>query len=274
MLIEKIISSGRRGADSAALDVAIKQNLLHGGWIPKGRKTEDGPQSEKYHLREVPTAGHSGHTEQNVMDSDGTLIISHGELEDPSALTSKIATRHGKDWLHIDLDTIRGFSAARVIKSWIIMNDIRVLNVTGSRASKDSEIYDDTVRLLTAVFNLFFLDSKKVERSKPLYPRTVEDAVDRLLVEVPMKQRVSISSLEEGNIVFIYPTLGRYIRDNYGLHIKNGALITDCRCRAEDRTLDEDSAAFLILKEFWKVLKKTHTMRVIKRCTEERPEHG
>lgn len=38
--IEKIISGGQTGADRAALDFAIDNNISHGGWIPKGRKTE------------------------------------------------------------------------------------------------------------------------------------------------------------------------------------------------------------------------------------------
>jgi hypothetical protein len=42
-MIKKIISDCQTGADRAALDVAIKFNIPHGGWIPKGRKTEDGP---------------------------------------------------------------------------------------------------------------------------------------------------------------------------------------------------------------------------------------
>jgi len=41
-MLQKIISGGQTGADSAALDVAIEFNIPHGGWIPKGRKTEDG----------------------------------------------------------------------------------------------------------------------------------------------------------------------------------------------------------------------------------------
>ncbi len=45
-MIEKIILGGQTGADRAALDVAIKFNIVHGGWIPKGRKAEDGPLSE------------------------------------------------------------------------------------------------------------------------------------------------------------------------------------------------------------------------------------
>ena len=42
-MIKKIISGGKTGADRAALDVAIKFNIPHGGWIPKGKITQDGP---------------------------------------------------------------------------------------------------------------------------------------------------------------------------------------------------------------------------------------
>ena len=42
-MIERIISGGQTGADRAALDFAIKVDLPHGGWVPKGRLAEDGP---------------------------------------------------------------------------------------------------------------------------------------------------------------------------------------------------------------------------------------
>ena len=47
-MIKKVISGGQTGADQAALDIAIKLDIPHGGWIPKGRLTEDGPLPEKY----------------------------------------------------------------------------------------------------------------------------------------------------------------------------------------------------------------------------------
>jgi len=40
-MLTKIIAGGQTGADQAALDVAIEFDIPHGGWIPKGRKTED-----------------------------------------------------------------------------------------------------------------------------------------------------------------------------------------------------------------------------------------
>ncbi len=42
-MIEKIISGGQTGGDRAGLDVAIELGIPHGGLIPKGRKTEEGP---------------------------------------------------------------------------------------------------------------------------------------------------------------------------------------------------------------------------------------
>ena len=78
-MIEKIISGGQTGADRAALDVAIKLGITHGGWIPKGRITEEGPLPEKYQMQEMSTESYAARTEQNVIDSDGTLIICRGK---------------------------------------------------------------------------------------------------------------------------------------------------------------------------------------------------
>jgi hypothetical protein len=53
-MLKKIISGGQTGADQAALDVAIKLGISHGGWIPKGRITEKGTLPHKYLLQEMP----------------------------------------------------------------------------------------------------------------------------------------------------------------------------------------------------------------------------
>jgi len=75
-MLQKITSGGQTGADRAALDLAIELNILHRGCIPKGCKTEDGVLPNKYQLQEMPSAGYPKRTEQNVFDSDGTLILS------------------------------------------------------------------------------------------------------------------------------------------------------------------------------------------------------
>lgn len=153
-MIQKIISGGQTGADRAALDVAIKHNIHYGGWVPKGRKTEDGPLPEMYQLQEMPTGSYSARTEKNILDSDGTLIVSHGKLTGGSALTKDFAQKHSKPWIHINF-MATGFPDARQnIIEWIDANRIQILNVAGARASKDPDIYRGTFELLEMVFSV------------------------------------------------------------------------------------------------------------------------
>lgn len=52
----KIVSGGQTGADRAALDWAIANQVPHGGWCPAGRIAEDGTISDRYQLQECPGA--------------------------------------------------------------------------------------------------------------------------------------------------------------------------------------------------------------------------
>lgn len=152
-MIKKIISGGQTGADRAALDFAILLGLPHGGWIPKGRKSESGVLPDKYRLNEMPTSSYSKRTEQNVLDSDGTLIVSHGRLIGGSALTKELAQRHGRACIHIDFNADDFIDAVNTVQSWVTRNGIETLNVAGPRASEDPEIYRRTMDILKAVFS-------------------------------------------------------------------------------------------------------------------------
>jgi hypothetical protein len=150
-MIVKIISGGQTGADRAALDMAIEEGIPHGGWIPRGRKTEAGPLPEEYQLQEMPTDSYPKRTEQNVIDSDGTLIISHGELTGGSKYTREMAQKNEKPWIYVDADKFSVDAAVVVLRAWISGNNIRILNVAGPRASKDRRIYFVTREILVKV---------------------------------------------------------------------------------------------------------------------------
>jgi len=152
LMIKKIISGGQTGADQAALDVAIKLGIPHGGWIPKGRKTENEILPGKYQLQEMSTSSYSKRTEQNVLDSDGTLILSNRKLTGGSALTKKMAKKHDRPWVHVDMNKLSIVDAANIVKSWIDRNNIKILNVAGPRASKSQGIYQTTIEVLKASF--------------------------------------------------------------------------------------------------------------------------
>jgi hypothetical protein len=55
--IVKIISGGQTGAGRAALDFAIEHGIPHGGWRPKGRRSEDGPMRAFFITSEAKPAG-------------------------------------------------------------------------------------------------------------------------------------------------------------------------------------------------------------------------
>jgi hypothetical protein len=151
-IVQKIVSGGQTGADRAALDAAISLDIPHGGWVPRGRLTELGPLSEEYCMTEADSAWPAVRTELNVRDSDATLIVSHGNLTGGSALTRRLARRHAKPWLHVDLFRLNGTEATEAIRDWLREVRPQVLNVAGPRASTDGKIYRKVFDLLRAVF--------------------------------------------------------------------------------------------------------------------------
>ena len=270
-MIEKIISGGQTGADRAALDMAIKLKIPHGGWIPKGRIAEDGTLPRKYKLQEMPTESYPARTEQNVKDSDGTLIISRGKLSGGSDYTRKMTLRHHKQLLHIDLNNYEPFDAASLIASWIRMQNIQILNVAGPRASKDPDIYGDVIKVLAQTIQILIYEEKKSgaesgpdtnrKPSKP--PITVDQAVERLISELSFKDKTTIANMAEVELSVLHKTTGEYIRNEFGLWSGNKDLMTSCCFFAKRDKVSEDEASSIIIKELWKRLRETHRIRVV-----------
>jgi len=152
-MLKKIISGGQTGVDRAALDVAMQLSIGHGGWLPKGRLAEDGTVPLRYGLQEMPTDEYTARTEKNVRESDGTLLICRGSPTGGTDYTRRMALKHGKHLLHIDLALgQRPADAGSIIASWIELNRIETLNVAGPRASHDPSIYTDAVNILAQAF--------------------------------------------------------------------------------------------------------------------------
>lgn len=150
--ITRIVSGGQTGVDRAALDFAIGRGIDHGGWVPKGRKAEDGPLPARYMVRETRTPSYGERTRKNVADSDGTLIVFQGTLSGGTALTHAYAVKAQKPVLMVDVSDISLPDAAVSVRSWLLSGKIRVLNVAGPRESQAPGIYTRTAALLDAIF--------------------------------------------------------------------------------------------------------------------------
>jgi hypothetical protein len=147
----KIISGGQTGADRAALDAAIKLKLPYGGWLPRGRKTENGPLPAHYNLKELDSENYRTRTEQNVIAGDGTLIVSFGPLTGGSALTESLSIKHDHPCLILNLALISLDEAVDAVEKWIQRYEIAIMNVAGPRASGEPRIYDAVYKLLLQI---------------------------------------------------------------------------------------------------------------------------
>jgi hypothetical protein len=263
-MIKRIISGGQTGADRAALDFAIKVDLPHGGWVPKGRMAEDGPIPDRYNLKEMPTKNFPQRTERNVKKADGALIISHGKLTLGSDLTRKMAFKHKKPCLHIDLNETSIFEAAEQIIQWVLENRIEVLNIAGSRASKDPKIYRAVYELLETIYYMAVSKENVVAIRGVGMPKTVDDAVKRLIANMPLKFKVDLSKMDEGELINLHFTFGAFIRNQFGLWSGNEDLLNDSRQMSGITFMHPDDVAAFIIGELWKRLSKTHQLRVVK----------
>lgn len=150
--ISRIVSGGQTGVDRAALDFAMSRGVDHGGWVPRGRRAEDGPLPAVYRVVETKSPAYAERTRKNVRDSDGTLIVCEGRPSGGTALTAAWARRKGKPLLTIDLAGTTIDDAAVRIREWIGHNAISTLNVAGPRASQNPGIYEKTRDLLERVW--------------------------------------------------------------------------------------------------------------------------
>jgi len=249
-MIKKIISGGQTGADRAALDVAMKRSIPHGGWIPKGRKADDGPLAEIYRLKEMPTASYPKRTEQNVIDSDGTLIIARGKLTGGSDLTRKMTLKHKKPLLGIDLNLTSHFDAASLIASWTKLQRVQFLNVAGPRASKDPRIYSDVLRILVQTIQILIDEDKKsdvdfgidIKRKSSKPPKTVKEAVNRLINELPLKDKTTITNMAEDDLTTLQFSLGTYIGREFCIWSGNRQLLDSGSVISHDVHLPPDFA--------------------------------
>jgi hypothetical protein len=93
---------------------------------------EDGPIPRRYQLRETASAEYRVRTRQNVLDSDGTLILYRQRLYGGTELTRRLAEEADKPLLLVDL---AGTTPTEPVRQWLEQHQIRRLNVAGPRES-------------------------------------------------------------------------------------------------------------------------------------------
>jgi len=160
-MIKKIVSGGQTGADRGGLDAAIYCHIPHGGWCPKGRLAEDTPIPERYQLTETRSKDYLRRTEQNVIDSDCTLVFTYGPPSRGTKRTIQFTEKHGRSCQVVDLKVLNSEQAVDGIVAWL-NGQIEeheypapprhpVLNVAGPRESNIPGIADKVCAIVVQV---------------------------------------------------------------------------------------------------------------------------
>lgn len=145
----KIISGGQTGIDRLGLEVGKELGLETGGTTTPGYYTENGRDEslKDFGVTEISPelqAGRKGRefylprTEQNVLNSDGTVYFSTDEDSAGRIATQRFAKQYNKPFL---LNP-----TSQELAQWLVDNNIGTLNVAGNRGSKVSPEFDSQVR--------------------------------------------------------------------------------------------------------------------------------
>lgn len=145
----KIISGGQTGIDRLGLEIGKELGLETGGTTTPGYYTENGRDEslKDFGVTEISPelqAGRKGRefylprTEQNVLNSDGTVYFSTDEDSAGRIATQRFAKQHNKPFL---LNP-----TSQELAQWLVDNNIDTLNVAGNRGSKVSPEFDSQVR--------------------------------------------------------------------------------------------------------------------------------
>ncbi|MFC1812108.1 YpsA SLOG family protein [Thermodesulfobacteriota bacterium] len=267
-MLRKIISAGQTGTEQAALDAAIELDIPHGGWVPKGQSIDADPLLGKYNVQEMLVSSRLRVIEQNVIDSDGTLLISHEELSGELADARDMAVQHARPWIHVDLNMTTELDAALKTSIWMIEHNIRVLNVSGSKASKDPEVYEKAKDIVEGIIHLIQFQDNRYSidtlSAETIAPKTVAEAVSRLVSKLPLKDKTTIANMTADELESLSPTLGEYVRHFFMQWAGNKELMASCRFVSKKDIPDENAASKIILEELWDNLRKTHKLRIVK----------
>lgn len=274
-MIKKIISGGQTGADRAALDVALKFNIDHGGWIPKGRLTENGPLPLKYRLEEMNTSHYAARTKKNIQESDGTLLVTRGILSGGSLLTRNLATELNCPVCHIDLLQMEEFEAALISNTFLADHAIGILNVAGPRLSQCPGIDESVKAVLEVMLYLVYLDHWEAcfienDIDFSIMPagmrsvQTIQEALEQITSDLSIREKVFIARLEESRIGSLYFLMLDYIKYRLNLDGRDQLLMKSI-CRESDTPfMSIEDGVMVIVKHLKQSLEKDYMLKVIK----------
>lgn len=94
----------------------------------------------------------------------------------------------------------------------------------------------------------------------------LDEIISDLMNDLPLEERVRVANLDQDDLKVLEAVLAKYI--GYSLdqfnEQGNDELLNECRAKSGDKSMDDAGAAVFVLQEFWKRLRDTHRVRMVK----------
>jgi hypothetical protein len=148
---DKIISGGQTGADLGGLVGAKRVGIPTGGTAPRGFKTEVGNKPEElkaFGLVSHPSPDYRFRTEENVKNSDATIIMAVDASSTGTQLTISLCKKHCKPYLVAN----PWDDCVEHLQAFLEAERPKVINIAGNRESKARGLTAQTARLVQQVF--------------------------------------------------------------------------------------------------------------------------
>lgn len=224
--VTKIISGGQTGIDRLGLEVGRELGIETGGTTTPGYYTEIGRDEslKDFGVIEISPELQQGRkgkefylprTEQNVINSDGTVYFATNEDSAGKLATKRFADKHNKPFL---LNPKSG----EELRNWLIRNNIKTLNVAGNRGSKIGTLRDTAYKVLidalkpkSIQLNLFANEVAAIQQVKEYLTELSKDNTD---LAARKTYKGFITQLKD-NQIFVFGS------NTQGRHSKGAALI-------------------------------------------------
>ena len=127
--------------------------------------------------------------------------------------------------------------------------------------AKDPAIYNDVFKILDTAYKI-----QKVDQIRNIdkLPKTVDEGVDKLIADLPLKDKTTIANMAEKDLMTLQFTLGSYIGSEFGVWTGNAELLYSCKRAAGDMLVDPDYAPIVIIEKLWKWLRESHRLRIVR----------
>ena len=274
-MLEKIITLRRNAAERVIHDASRAFGIpCTAGMIPK-RSHKPGATAEKKTPIKISAMQTVGRIRQNVLDTDGTLLLSDLSSIREHQWVETLAAGEETPFLFLPLFQVSGIEAAITLSDWLYDHHIHLLNVVVSRGGNNERL----VRAVRGVMKnmlvrdqsrealhngISLIDARRWAEKNTAAPKTVEAAAELILGALDLKSKALIANMNWEGLDDFHTRLKIGFRKTFGEALRRNAFVESCRSSLKGQLVTENEAAELVLNIIWRKLKRTHRIRTIK----------